>query len=71
MVGKAYAFTPVQNGEINKPASEESKQAVDEALKRTDRLNEAIYFYNPEIATDNWIRTRQIVETIGNHVFAI
>lgn len=71
VVGKAYAFTPVQNGEINKPASEESKQAVDEALTRTNRLNEAIYFYNPEIATDNWIRTRQIVETIGNHVFAI
>ena len=71
VVGRAYAFTPVQNGEINKPASEESKQAVAEALTRTNRLNEAIYFYNPEIATDNWIRTRQIVETIGNHVFAI
>ena len=71
VVGRAYAFTPVQNGEINKPASEESKQAVEEALTRTNRLNEAIYFYNPEIATDNWIRTRQIVETIGNHVFAI
>ncbi len=71
VVGKAYAFTPVQNGEINNPASEESKQAVAEALTRSDRLNEAIFFYNPEIATDNWIRSRQIVETIGNHVFAI
>lgn len=71
VVGKAYAFTPVQNGEINKPASEESKRAVEEALKRTDRLNEAVYFYNPQIATDNWIRTRQVVAAIGNHVFAI
>ncbi|MCM3764790.1 cell wall hydrolase [Neobacillus niacini] len=68
--GKAYAFSPVQNGEINKPASEDSKQAVEEALKRENTLNNSIYFYNPEIATDTWIRTRQAVETIGNHVFA-
>ncbi len=70
VVGKSYAFSPVQNGEINKPASDESKQAVEEALTSTDRLNDSIYFYNPEIATDNWIRTREVVKTIGDHVFA-
>lgn len=70
VVGNAYAFSPVQNGEINKPASEESKQAVDEALTRDDRLHDSIYFYNPEIATDNWIRSREVVTSIGNHVFA-
>lgn len=69
-VGKAYAFSPVQNGEINKPASEDSKEAVEEALKREDTLDNSIYFYNPDIATDSWIRTRDAVETIGNHVFA-
>ncbi|MBB6447415.1 cell wall hydrolase [Bacillus benzoevorans] len=71
VVGKSYAFSPVQNGEINKPASEESIRAAEEALTRTNRLNEAVFFYNPEIATDNWILSRTIVETIGNHVFAI
>ncbi|QCJ42647.1 spore cortex-lytic protein [Bacillus sp. S3] len=70
VVGHAYAFSPVQNGEINKPASEESTQAVEEALNREDTLNDSIFFYNPEIATDNWIRSRETVETIGNHVFA-
>ena len=70
VVGSAYAFSPVQNGEINKPASDESKRAVDEALTRKDRLYDSIYFYNPEIATDTWITTREIVTTIGNHVFA-
>ncbi|MFF2450536.1 cell wall hydrolase [Neobacillus sp. NPDC058068] len=70
VVGKAYAFSPVQNGEITKPASEESTQAVEEALKREDTLHDSIFFYNPKIATDNWIRSRQTVETIGNHVFA-
>ncbi|MEH7087015.1 cell wall hydrolase [Neobacillus drentensis] len=70
VVGDAYAFSPVQNGEINKPASAESKRAVEDALSREDRLNNSIYFYNPEIAEDEWIRTRTVVKTIGNHVFA-
>lgn len=70
VVGTSYAFSPVQNGEINKPASDEAKRAVDEALTREDRLDDSIYFYNPDIATDDWIRTRNVVRTIGNHVFA-
>jgi N-acetylmuramoyl-L-alanine amidase len=70
VVGEAYAFSPVQNGEINKPASDEAIQAVEEALTRQDTLNDSIYFYNPEIATDTWITTREVVKTVGNHVFA-
>jgi N-acetylmuramoyl-L-alanine amidase len=70
VVGGTYAFSPVQNGEIKKPASNETVQAVEEALTRQDRLNDSIYFYNPEIATDKWITTREVVKTIGNHVFA-
>ncbi|MBS4218424.1 cell wall hydrolase [Bacillus sp. FJAT-49711] len=70
VVGSTYAFSPVKNGQINKPASDESERAVDEALLRKDRLKDSIYFYNPDIATDKWIRTRDVVKTIGNHVFA-
>ena len=70
VVGHCYAFTPVQNGEINNQASDESKRAVEEALTRKDRLNNSLYFYNPEIATDDWIESRTVVKTIGNHVFA-
>ena len=70
VVGDAYAFSPVQIGEINKSASDEAIRAVEEALTRQDRLNDCIYFYNPEIATDSWIRTREVVKTVGNHVFA-
>lgn len=70
VVGTSYAFSPVQNGSINKPASDEAHRAVEEALMRKDRLNDSIYFYNPDTATDDWIRSRQVVKTIGNHVFA-
>jgi len=70
VVGKAYAFSPVQNGSINKPASENSKKAVEQALTRKDRLDDSIYFYNPKTATDNWIRSRAVIKTIDHHVFA-
>lgn len=70
VMGGSYAFSTVQNGEIKKPASDEAIQAVNEALTRKDRLHDAIYFYNPDIATDDWIRSRTVVKTIGNHVFA-
>nr|WP_235950817.1 cell wall hydrolase [Heyndrickxia shackletonii] len=69
-VGDCYAFSPVQNGEIEKPASKDSKKAVEAALKSKDRLHDSVYFYNPKIATDTWIRSRDVVTTIGNHVFA-
>ncbi|TKC19008.1 cell wall hydrolase [Robertmurraya kyonggiensis] len=69
--GRAYAFSPVQNGSINKPASEEAKEAVEEAVETPENLNNAIYFYNPEIATDNWIRSRKVIKKIDNHAFAI
>ena len=70
VIHQKRAFTPVQNGKINNPASDEAKEAVDEALTRDDRLQDSIYFYNPEIATDDWIRSRDVVTTIDNHVFA-
>ena len=65
-----YQFTPVANGAINQPASDESKRAVDEALASQDPVNDALYFYNPEIATNDWVKTQQVTAVIGNHVFA-
>ena len=29
----------------------------------------SIYYYNPKTATNQWIRSRPVVTTIGNHVF--
>ncbi|QQZ10171.1 cell wall hydrolase [Heyndrickxia vini] len=69
VVGHSYAFSPVQNGEIKKPASSETKEAVNQALTRKNRLHGSVFFYNPKIATDKWIRSRKVVTTIGNHVF--
>ncbi|WP_240035340.1 cell wall hydrolase [Neobacillus notoginsengisoli] len=62
-------FQPVANGEINKPADVDAREAVDEALSNKKKITNALFFYNPEIATDQWIRTRPIISKIGNHAF--
>lgn len=54
VVVDSYALSSVQKGEISKPASDKAKRAVDEALRRKDRLNDSIYFYNPDIETDHF-----------------
>ncbi len=65
-----YAFTPVQNGQINQPADAASKQAVNEALAFKGQGNGSLFFYNPNTAVSQWIFSREVTVTIGNHRFA-
>jgi N-acetylmuramoyl-L-alanine amidase len=63
-------FQPVQNGEINKPADEESVKAVKAALSEQRNLAPgSLFFYNPDIATSRWLDTRTTTMVIGQHVF--
>lgn len=66
-------FTPVANGRIHKvKPSEESFKAAREVLKGIkDPTEGALFFYNPRIATDRWIRTREVIKDIGQHRFAL
>lgn len=64
------AFSVVKNGHINIQATEESYNAVKDALYGNDPTNDAIYFWNPDISTCNWINTLNPHLRIGNHVFA-
>ncbi|MGE6631152.1 cell wall hydrolase [Bacillus sp. NPDC077027] len=65
------AFEPVSNGSIHDQADQDSIKAVKQVVGDQKRTTKAIYFYNPKTATDNWIRSRKIVERIGRHVFAV
>ena len=65
-----YAFTPVQNGQINQPADAASKQAVNEALAFRGQGKGSLFFYNPKTSSSNWILSREVTVTIGNHRFA-
>lgn len=65
-------FQPVQNGQINKPADEESIQAVKAALSNQRQLVQgALFFYNPTIATSRWLDSRVTTHEIGQHVFKL
>lgn len=64
-------FSPVANGSIKKPASKESKKAVNEAIALQEEGTEATFFYNPNKTNDQWIKSLQVIEKIGNHNFAI
>lgn len=65
-----YAFTPVQNGEINRQADAASRKAVEEAISFRGQGRGSLYFYNPKTSTSKWILSRQVTITIGNHRFA-
>lgn len=68
--GSIYAFSPVENGEIKKPADDASIRAVEEAIRYQPNSKGSIYFYNPDTSTSNWITKRPTVTVIGHHVFA-
>lgn len=65
------AFTAVKDGQINTPIQTSSNvyKACAAAMNGSDPSGGATYYYNPKTATNNWIKTRPIIKTIGNHVF--
>ncbi|MBR2884969.1 MAG: spore cortex-lytic enzyme [Clostridia bacterium] len=63
------AFTAVDDGQINAAMYASSRRAARDALNGWDPTGGAIYYYNPQTATNQWIRTREIICTIGQHVF--
>jgi N-acetylmuramoyl-L-alanine amidase len=65
-----YAFTPVQNGQINQPADYASKRAVNEAIAMEGQGKGSLFYYNPATSSNSWIFSRSVVARIGHHVFA-
>jgi N-acetylmuramoyl-L-alanine amidase len=67
--GGYYQFTPVLNGRINRPATQEAKNAAYEALHGADPSNGALYFFD-DSATNKWLWSKPITARIGNMVYA-
>ncbi len=67
------AFTAVADGQINAPIAEDSTvyKACQDAMNGWDPSGGAIYYYNPEKATSQWIFSREVIRVIGKHRFAI
>lgn len=63
-----YQFTPVQNGMINKAASDDSIKAAWAALYGSDPSNGAIYYYDGS-TTNQWIKSKTVTAHIDDLTF--
>lgn len=63
------AFTAITDGQFNKAVAESAYRAARDALNGTDPSGGAIYYYNPDRAINQWIRSRPVIKRIGKHLF--
>ncbi|MBQ7340180.1 MAG: spore cortex-lytic enzyme [Clostridia bacterium] len=71
VIYQKYAFTAVDDGQINLTPNETARKAAKDAMNGWDPSYGAIYYYNPATATSSWIFSRKTTVTIGRHVFAV
>ena len=71
VIYQSGAFTAVADGQINVPISEGSTvyKAARDAMNGWDPTGGAIYYFNPNTATNKWIWSRPLIKTIGKHRF--
>ena len=71
VIYQSGAFTAVSDGQINVPIASTSTvvKAAQDALNGWDPTGGAIYYFNPNTATNKWIWSRPQIKTIGNHIF--
>lgn len=63
------AFTAVDDGQINLEPNQTAYNAARDALNGWDPTGGAIYYFNPQTATNKWIWSRPLTITIGKHRF--
>ncbi|MBU3142749.1 cell wall hydrolase [Clostridium sp. CF012] len=79
VINQRNAFSCVKRGKVvhkGKPdviPDSASYAAVLDALKGKDPTDKAVFFYNPEISTSQWMKDikKANIKTIGNHVFFV
>lgn len=70
VIYQPYAFTAVNDGQINLEPNSTAYKAAKDALNGWDPTYGSIYYFNPKTATSSWIWSRKQTVTIGNHIFA-
>lgn len=63
------AFDAVRDGQINLAPDSTSIKAAQDALNGWDPSYGALYYFNPNTATNAWIWSRPVTVVIGNHRF--
>ena len=63
------AFDAVSDGQINMTPNSTAIKAAQDAINGWDPSYGAIYYFNPNTATNKWIWSRPVTVTIGKHRF--
>jgi len=63
------AFSVVDDGQINLSPNQTAISAAQDAINGWDPTYGAIYYFNPNTATNSWIWSRPVTVVIGNHRF--
>lgn len=71
VIYQPWAFTAVNDGQINLTPNDTAYKAAQDALNGWDPTYGCLYYYNPATATSSWIWSRKVVLKIGKHNFAI
>ncbi len=69
VIYQSGAFDAVSDGQINMTPNATAKKAAQDAINGWDPSYGAIYYFNPNTATNKWIWSRPMTVTIGNHRF--
>ena len=69
VVYQSGAFDAVSDGQVNLTPDSTAKKAAQDALNGWDPSYGAIYYFNPNTATNKWIWSRPMTVTIGKHRF--
>lgn len=69
VVYQSGAFSCVTDSNWSTEPDDTSKKAAQAAIDGWDPSGGAIYYYNPAKTSNQWIRTRPVILTIGDHVF--
>jgi N-acetylmuramoyl-L-alanine amidase len=71
VIYQSGAFTAVDDKQIQLDPNDQAYKAAEAALAGQDPTNGALFYFNPRLATDHWIKSRSVVKRIGNHTFSI
>ena len=63
------AFSCLNDGQFYESVADSAYSAARDAINGLDPSGGAIYYYNPSTATSQWIFSRPVITTIGNHRF--
>ncbi len=69
VIYQSGAFDAVSDGQINLEPDSTAKKAAQDAINGWDPSYGAIYYFNPNTATNKWIWSRPMTVTIGKHRF--